>query len=165
MAIAEALLAEFDHEMANTRRTLERVPMDKADWKPSEKAGTMGWLAAHVGTLTRWASVTIATDELDYDTKQTPPPGPKTSAELIAEFDKLTKEARASIAGASDEKLMGPWTFKIDGNALFTMPRVAVLRSFVMNHMIHHRGQLTVYLRLTGVPVPALYGPSGDEQQ
>lgn len=149
--------------MANTRKTLERVPMDKADWKPSEKAGTMVWLAGHLANLGMWATTTMQTDVFEYDPSQPPPPAPKNIQELLASFDKHAGEARSAIAAATDQQLMAPWTFKMGGQTVFTMPKVAVLRSFVMNHMIHHRGQLTVYFRLTGVPVPGLYGPSGDE--
>jgi uncharacterized damage-inducible protein DinB len=162
MKISDALLPEFDMEMANTRRALERVPDAKWGWKPHEKSGTAGWLATHVSHLPGWATATIQMDELDIK------PGFKlpevnNSAELLANFDKNVKEARAALAGASDEHLMQPWSLKMQGKVVFTMPRVAVLRNMVFNHIVHHRGQLTVYLRLNDLPVPALYGPSADE--
>jgi len=162
MKISDALLPEFDMEMANTRRALERVPDDKWSWKPHEKSGTAGWLAGHISNLPGWATVTVNMDELDIQ------PGFKlpevhNSAELLANFDKQAGEARAALAGASDEHLMQPWSLKVQGKVIFTMPRVAVLRNMVFNHIVHHRGQLTVYLRLNDLPVPALYGPSADE--
>ena len=166
MPISEALLPEFDQEMANTRKTLERVPDDKFAWKPHEKSGTMGWLAAHVANLPSWASYTIDQDFLDMapgGVSPTPPPSPKSRKELLEAFDKNVVAARAAIAGAKDDHLFKPWTLQRNGATLLKMPRVAVLRSFVMNHLIHHRAQLGVYLRLNNVPVPATYGPSADE--
>ena len=166
MAISEALLPEFDQEMANTRKNLERVPEDKLGWKPHEKSGTMGWLATHVAEIPGWAVTAIETDSLDL----APPGGPvyqprvaSTRAEILAIFDKNIAAARAAIAGASDGHLMKPWALLKGGSMVLTMPRAVVLRSFVMNHMIHHRAQLGVYLRLNDVPVPAVYGPSADE--
>ena len=163
MSIAQALLPEFDREMANNRKTLERVPMEKADWKLHPKGGTLGWLAAHIGTLPGWGKVTMETEFLDLATFARPPQ-PKNQPELLGTFDTLVKGARGAIAGASDEDLMKPWTLRMGDRVIFTMPRAAVLRSMFMNHLIHHRGQLTMYLRMNDVPVPALYGPSADEQ-
>ena len=167
MAISQMFLPEFDHEAANTRKTLERVPDDKWDWKPHPKSGTLGWLAGHIATLNDWARETIQNDQLDY----APVSGPKYEApktrnrkELLEVFDRLTAEARKAIAGVSDEALMKPWTLLMGGQVIFTMPRAAVLRGFCFNHLIHHRGQLTTYLRALDIPVPALYGPSADEQ-
>jgi uncharacterized damage-inducible protein DinB len=167
MSISQMLLPEFDHEMARTRKTLERVPEDKFGWKPHEKSGTLGWLAGHVATLPNLAVKTIGTDQLDFSPPGGPayqPPKIANRRELLEAFDKSSAEARAALAGASDEHLTKQWSLLMGGQTLFTMPRVAVLRSFVMNHLIHHRAQLTVYLRLLDVPVPALYGPSADEK-
>ncbi len=166
MALSQALLAEFEQEAANTRKTLERVPADKLGWKPHEKSGTMGWLAGHVANLPSWAEMTLSGTELDLEPggKQfQPPPPPQSTQELLAMFDKNLAAARAAIQRASDEDLMVPWTLLKNGQKILTLPRIAVLRGFVMNHSIHHRGQLTVYLRLNNIPVPALYGPSADE--
>lgn len=166
MAICDALLPEFDQEMANTRKTLERVPDDKLGWKPHEKSGTMGWLAAHVANIPEWATLTIKQDSLDLQPKGIAPqprPTPQSRKELLDNFDKNVAGARAAIAGASDEHMFKPWTLLKNGQTLITMPRVACLRGFVMNHLIHHRAQLGVYLRLNNIPVPALYGPSADE--
>ena len=167
MAISESLLPEFDQEMAGVRRTLERVPEDKFDWKPHPKSLSMSVLAGHIANLPSWGTMTIDRDELDTapggkPMEQTPPPA--STADLVATFDRTSAEARAALAGASDAELMKPWTLLSDGTVLFSLPKVACFRSFVINHMIHHRAQLGVYLRINDVPVPSLYGPSADEQ-
>lgn len=166
MAIAEALLPEFDQEAAGVRRTLERVPADKFDWRPHEKSGTMIWLAGHLANLPSWAVLTIEQDTLDLAPGGKPmpaPPEPATVGELVATFDREAAAARAAIAGAADDALRKPWTLLRNGTALMTLPKVAVVRSFVMNHLIHHRAQLGVYLRMNDVAVPSIYGPSADE--
>ncbi|MBI4904598.1 MAG: DinB family protein [Acidobacteria bacterium] len=168
MSISASLLPEFDQEMANTRKTLERVPTDKFTYKPHPKSGEMIWLAGHVANLLSWATMTMTTTELDLspDGKPyTPPPSPATAEELLALFDTNRDKARAAIAAAADDDYMIGWSLLMTGKTLFTMPRIAVLRSFVINHMIHHRAQLTMYLRLNDIAVPALYGPSADEGQ
>lgn len=162
MSISQALLPEFDQEMAGTRKTLERIPMDKYDWAPHAKSFNMGKLATHVAHLPGWATMTIHTNELDF-AQPFEQPQPKTSEELLALFDQASAEARAAIAGASDEEWMKPWTLRNGEQIFFTMPKIAVVRGMVMNHIIHHRAQLTVYLRLNDIPVPGLYGPSADE--
>ncbi len=163
MGLGQAMLPEFDQEMANTRKTLERVPEDKMGWKPHEKSGTMGWLANHVATIPRLAVFTIEQESVDV-TKMPRPTPVNTRKELLEAFDKHSAAARAAIAGASDERLLKPWSLFMGERTIFTLPRTAVLRSFFMNHIIHHRAQLGVYLRLNNVPVPAIYGPSADEQ-
>jgi len=167
MALNEALLLDFDAEMANTRRTLERVPVEKPDWKPHEKSMALGRLARHVAELPNWAAMTINTESLDIQPPGAPPyqPPPPASSreELLGLFEKSSAEARAAIAGASDERLRETWSLLFSGQNVFSMPRLSVVRMTVMNHMIHHRAQLGVYLRLNGIPVPALYGPSADE--
>lgn len=166
MKLNEMLLPEFDHEMANTRKTLERVPWDKAEWRPHEKSQTMAGLATHIANIPFWASRTMKDDSFDLAPQGEPIPHmtPVNSAdELLELFDKNVSEARAAIEGADDERLMKPWSLLHGGHNIFTMPRVSVLRSFVMNHAIHHRAQLGVYLRLNDVPVPSIYGPSADE--
>jgi uncharacterized damage-inducible protein DinB len=166
MTLSESLLPEFDIELANTRRTLERVPEDKFDWKPHEKSMTMGGLATHLANLPSWTIYTIERDELDIAPPGAPPfriEQATSRQELLDTFDKNVAAARASLAAASDEHLFKPWKLLSGGNEVLSMPRIAVLRSFVMNHNIHHRAQLGVFLRLNDVPVPAIYGPSADE--
>ena len=166
MAIKDSLLAEYDHELATTRRVLERVPEAAFDWKPHDKSMSMGKLAGHVASIPYYLTAAMAAPFYDF---ATPDPGrggdsPGSSASLMQEFDSKTAAARAALANASDAELMAPWSLKHGGHVIFTLPRVAAIRSFVMNHLIHHRGQLSVYLRLNNVPVPSIYGPSADEQ-
>lgn len=166
MRIGETLLPEFDREMAGTRKTLERVPEDKFDWKPHEKSTPMGGLATHLANIPTWAVHALDRDSLDIAPPGEPPPraAPLNSREeVLGTFDKNVAAARAALASASDERLLGPWSLLQGGKTLFTMPRVAVVRNFVMNHQIHHRAQLGVYLRLNDVAVPSIYGPSADE--
>lgn len=166
MGLSASLLPEFDNEMVGTRKTLERVPLEKFDWKPHEKSTAMGGLATHLSNIPTWAVYTIDQDSLDLAPEGKPlPPAelPKSQAELLATFDANVAKARAAIAGASDAELFKPWTLMSNGSAILTLPKIAVLRSFVMNHLIHHRAQLGVYLRLNDIPVPSIYGPSADE--
>ena len=167
MAISEMLLPEFDQEIAGARRTLERVPDDRLEWSPHPKSGTMGWLAGHLANVPSWGTLTLTGDALDLapgGKPLDPPPQPESSAELVATLDRHAAEARAALAGASDEDLMQSWSLLQNGQVIMTLPRLAVLRSFVLNHLIHHRAQLGVYLRLNDIPVPSIYGPSADEQ-
>jgi len=165
MPLKDALLPEFDHEMGNTRKSLERVPEDKLTWKPHEKSGTMGWLASHIADIPGWVPAAISQDSIDIAPEgQHPTPAQAASrAEVLDKFDKNIAAARKALAGAEDRVLMQPWSLLATGKVIFTMPKIAVLRGFVMSHSIHHRAQLGVYLRLNDVPVPAIYGPSADE--
>jgi len=166
MAMNQALLGEFDHEMASTRKSLERVPDGKFDWKPHTKSMTMGALAAHIAFIPHWAKLTLDTPNFEVNPpggQQARPPELKTKADVLAFFDKNVPEARSAIAAASDQSMMTPWSLLNGGKTVFTMPRIGVLRAMIMNHMIHHRAQLGVYLRLNDVPVPSIYGPSADE--
>ena len=168
MRIKDLLLPEFDMEMDNTRRTLERVPDDKFDWKPHEKSGSLGWMASHVATLPHWAKITMEQDSLDIAPAGGPAfvlPKPANRKELLEVFDKNRAEARAALAAGNDATYAKPWALLMGGKELFSEPRSAVLRRMVFNHILHHRGQLTMYLRLLNVPVPGLYGPSADERQ
>jgi uncharacterized damage-inducible protein DinB len=168
MTISETLLPEFDQEMGNTRKTLERVPDDRFDWKPHPKSMPMGNLANHLATIPNWASITVNTDSLDLappDGSEYPREIATSQKQLLELFDRKTAEARAAIAGTTDEHLMKPWSLLMGGKTMMTLPRAAVLRSFVMNHTIHHRAQLGVYLRLNDISVPGMYGPSADEKE
>ncbi len=167
MPMKDILLPEFDMEMDSTRRTLERVPDDKFDWKPHDKSGTLGWMAGHVATLPHWATITMQQDSLDLAPAGAPayvPPKPANRKEVLDIFDNNRAAARAALAAGDDATYAQPWALLMGGKQLFSEPRSAVLRRMVFNHLIHHRGQLTMYLRLLNIPVPALYGPSADEQ-
>jgi uncharacterized damage-inducible protein DinB len=159
------MLPEFDHEMANTRKTLERIPEDKLDWKPHEKSTTMRGLATHLSNLVSWAGLVIEKDQFDAAPEGKPlrTKPVESVQETLETFDRNVAAARAAIQSASDEHLTKPWTLLAGGRTIFTQPRAGVLRGMIMNHTIHHRAQLSVYLRLNDVPVPALYGPSADE--
>ena len=164
MSIAEALLPEFDREMGLTRRVLERVPDGQFAWKPHEKSMTLGRLAEHLAELPQWLGVSITESGIDVSTPRPPDyTSPDTRAKVLAMFDKNVTQARTALNGRTDAELMAPWTLKNQGKEVFTMPKVVVLRGFAMNHMIHHRGQMMVYLRLQNVAVPSIYGPSADE--
>jgi uncharacterized damage-inducible protein DinB len=168
MTIGQMMLGEFDQEMQNTRKTLERCPDDKWNWKPHDKSGTVGWLAGHIATMPGWTAVTLTTDQLDYAPVDGPayqPPKTDNRKELLAVFDKSAAEARTALSTVSDQEIMKPWKLLAGGKEILTLPRVACLRGMIFNHIIHHRAQLTVYYRLLGIPVPALYGPSADEGQ
>jgi uncharacterized damage-inducible protein DinB len=162
MPINELLIREFDREMSSTQKTLERVPADKWDWKPQEKSGSLGWMAAHVATLPGFTTATIKSPELELTTVSMPKV--EKQADLLPTFAKASQEARAALGTVTDEQLQQMWTLKRNGNVIFAMPRYDVLRAMCFNHIIHHRGQLTMYLRQLNVPVPGLYGPSADEK-
>ncbi len=167
MKISETVLPEFDQEMANTRKVLERVPAAKFSWKPHPKSSEFGALAAHIANMADWAGLTMQTDSFDYAPPGAPPyqtPKYASTDELLTAFDKSVAQGRAALAAADDSKFLAPWTLMAGGKTIMTMPRIAVIRTFVMNHTIHHRAQLGVYLRLNDIPVPALYGPTADEQ-
>lgn len=165
MPMAQALLPEFDHEMALTRTVLERIPEEKVAFRPHAKSWTLGELGVHLANLPVWAVFTLAQSELDL----APPGGPalqsprfESAAATVRQFDENVARARALIAAAGDADLMTPWSLKRGGATILSLPRAAVLRSMVLNHMIHHRGQLTVYLRLCDVPLPPIYGRTAD---
>ena len=168
MTIGQTMLSEFDQEMQNTRKVLERCPDEKWNWKPHDKSGTLGWLAGHVATMVDWLPYTIKTEELDYAPVGGPsftPPKIDNRKQVLAEFDKNVSAARAVLVGVSDTEMMKNWRLLAGGQEIFKMPRVAAIRGMVLNHHYHHRAQLTVYLRLLNVAVPGLYGPSADEAQ
>jgi uncharacterized damage-inducible protein DinB len=152
--------------MAGTRKTIERIPDDKLDWKAHPKSNTIGWVAAHLANIVKWTDYTLTSDSLDIAPPGKEPmrtPVPSSIAEILETFDKNLAISRAKLVEASDEELMKPWSLLSGGQTVLTMPKIGVLRTFVLNHSIHHRGHLCVYLRLNDIPVPALYGPSADE--
>jgi uncharacterized damage-inducible protein DinB len=166
MGIKDALLPEFDHEMATTRRLLERVPEAEFAWKPNDKSMALGQLAGHIANIPSWCTATLGTTVFDLDMLPVDLRGklPTSRAALIEDFDAKVGNARNQLTATTDAELMTPWTLKKGGQEMFTLPRISAIRSFVMNHLIHHRGQLSVYLRLKDVPLPSIYGPTADEQ-
>lgn len=165
MAIKDGMLMEFKHEMDNTRKMLERVPFDKSTYKPHEKSRAMANEAMHIANVITWIPRVMNTPEFDV-TKPGAFPKlelPKNTQELLEMFDKNNAEAVKALENASDEAFMTPWTFRNGEHVIFTLPRVAAIRNMGLNHHYHHRGQMSVYLRLAGVPVPGMYGPSADE--
>lgn len=165
MGIKDALLPEYDHEMATTRRMLDRVPEADFAWKPHDKSMALGQLAGHLANLPVWCSWTLGATSLDLGALGNDPRArmPASRSALLKEFDDKVAAARALLANATDPELLTPWTLKRGDHEIFTLPRISAIRSFVMNHMIHHRGQLSVYLRLRGVALPPIYGPTADE--
>jgi len=165
MAIRDALLPELDQELAATRRVLAVVPESKVAFRPHPKSWTLGELALHVANVLTWLPMTLRSTEFDLSPPGGPtfvPPKFESAAATVRVFDENARAARAALAEATDAALAVPWTLKRHGEALFTLPRVACVRSFVLNHHIHHRGQLTVVLRLCDVPLPPIYGPTAD---
>jgi uncharacterized damage-inducible protein DinB len=162
MAFTDALLPEFDHEMGTTRKLLERLPEERLGWKPHDRSMTLGRLATHLAEIPQWGGRVLDHDDMNITGSYQPKQESSRDA-ILAIFDRSIVEARKTLAAKSDAELVAPWTLKHEGKALFTMPKVAVLRSMLLNHMVHHRGQLSVYLRLNNVPLPAMYGPSADE--
>jgi uncharacterized damage-inducible protein DinB len=166
MAINEMLLPEFDQEMAKTRTSLERVPDDKFDWKPHTKSMSVRQLAVHLATIPGWGAEVFDKTSLDVAPVGAPPykpPDVNSRKDLLDVFDSSVSKARQALQSAGDPLFMEKWTLLAGGKTIFSMPRIAVFRGMIMNHMIHHRAQLGVYLRLNDLPVPAIYGPSADE--
>jgi uncharacterized damage-inducible protein DinB len=166
MSYADQILPEFDQEMASTRQVIERVPSEKFSWRAHPKSNTLGWNVNHLAEIPGWVEGTLTGTAWDFS----PPGGPAyqtpslaTREEVLALFDQNVAQARRAIETVKDEDLGVDWTLFYQGEKVFTLPRAAVLRSFVLNHIIHHRAITTVYLRLNDLPVPGMYGPSGDE--
>ena len=163
---ARGLLAAFDQIVAGARATLEAVPEDRMNWRPHDKSWTLGELATHIANLPSWTLPTLSVSEFDVapaDGSGPPPmPGFETKSELVEAFDASTAGARAAIDGATEETLAGTWTMLVAGEPRFTLPKGVVLRTFILDHLIHHRAQLGVYLRMLDVPVPQLFGPTAD---
>jgi uncharacterized damage-inducible protein DinB len=162
MAIKDGLLADFDHEMGTTRKLLDRLPDDKFSWKPHEKSMTLGGLATHLANIPYWGDVILTRSSVDLVTMPPNRDALASRAAVVADFDEKVRRTRA-LLDQTDAQLSSPWTLQRGGQELFTAPRVAAFRSFVLHHIIHHRGQLSVYLRLNDVSIPAIYGPSADE--
>ena len=162
MAVKEALLAEYDHEMAATRKVLERIPDDKLSWRPHDKSRTVGALGQHLANLPRWGELIL--DRFKIDLVDVPPMSgdPVSRSAILALFDEARAKTR-SLLDKTDAELAAMWSLRREGHELFSLPKSAAFRTFVLSHMVHHRGQLTVYLRLNDIAVPALYGPSADE--
>jgi uncharacterized damage-inducible protein DinB len=163
MAIADALLGELVHEAATTRRMLERTPMAKADWKPHTKSMTLGRLASHIAEIPGFMGPIVNREELAMDMANYKPKVYSNVQELLAGFDATVDEAKKALHGKTDAELMVLWRFKAGNKVIFELPRVAAIRTMILSHLIHHRGQLSVYLRLNEVPLPSVYGPSADE--
>jgi len=160
MNIAETLLPEFDQEMKTTRRLLERVPTEKGKWKPHEKSFSIGHLAQLVSSMPGWITNTLTSDKLDL--AQAAKYSYEKTEALLEKFDKNVREAREAIVASTDSDFDKPWSLTMGEKVLITAPRGATTRQHI-NHLVHHRGQLSVYLRLLDVPVPSIYGPTADE--
>ena len=166
MAIRDMVLPEFDNEMANTRKYLARLPDGQRDWKPDPKSASLGHLALHLVKLPGWPASLFTSNEQDMavtgfgwsaELEQQP------TAELLAQIDANVAATRAALAAADDAAFMEPWSLRAGEKIFFTLPRIAVVRTMQLNHLIHHRGQLSVYYRLLGIALPSIYGPTADE--
>ncbi|HUS01218.1 MAG TPA: DinB family protein [Chitinophagaceae bacterium] len=164
MALNKALSQELEQEFASTRKMLQSVPEEHFAWKPHERSYTLGRLASHVAELTGWVSFILTTNELDFEKGDYTPVNAATSAELMELFEKNFASSKEELQKANDDVLMQHWKFRNGEQIYFDLPKIAVLRSFAMNHIIHHRAQLSVYLRLLNIPVPGMYGPTADER-
>lgn len=162
LTLKDGLFAEFDHEMAATRRLLERVPDRLLAWRPHEKSMSLGGLAQHVANLPSWGVFILDRTDLDLDAVPRNLPEPQSHLAVMSRFEETTATTR-KLLDKTDAELVAMWSLRRGNQELFSLPRIAAFRSFVLSHMIHHRGQLSVYLRLQNVPVPAIYGPSADE--
>ena len=166
MRIGQAMIPEFDMEMASTRKVLERIPDEKLGWKIHDKSNTIRWVANHLADVPRWADMTISHDSLDVEPvegEKYKSPTESTVAAILALFDKNVAQARPLLETVEDATLYEPWKLLKQGEEIMTLPRLVVLRSWVLNHSIHHRGHMCVYLRVNDIPVPGLYGPSADD--
>jgi uncharacterized damage-inducible protein DinB len=162
MPIADTLIMELEREAKTTRRVLERVPEDKLTWKPHTKSMSLGQLAQHVATIPGTVSGMARLDSYDVE-KSSESAELESTAALLAAFEKCLAQAKTNLGATDDAAMMANWSFTMGGRPIMTVPRIGVYRSILLNHLYHHRGQLTVYLRLLNVPVPSIYGPSADE--
>ncbi len=163
MSLSDTFAGELQHEAVSTRKCLERITETTFDWKPHEKSMGMLRLATHIAEMFGWVKSTVEKPELDFAGMDYKPFVPKTTAELVEFLDKNIGEAIESLKDVSDETMLGNWKMRDGDKIYFDMPRIAALRGFVLKHLVHHRGQLSVYLRLNDIPVPEIYGPSADE--
>lgn len=164
--LTDLFLAELEREATGTRSVLQRVPEGRNNWKPHERSMAMGYLAALVARMPSWVALMIKQDELDFKPaggSPSPPQVPETRTELLQLLEQSLGEGREALTGTTDEHLLKPWRFLVGGRVVAEQPRHVMLRDSVFNHLAHHRGQLTVYLRLNDASVPAVYGPSADE--
>lgn len=164
MTLGQMIAAELQQEARSTRKMLERLPSDKFSWQPHEKSMTLSRLAGHIVEMLMWTNATLKQDELDFATSDYKPKDYTEASELVADFDNNIADAVEILNSTSDETMMQNWRLRSGEQIFFEMPKAAVMRTMVMNHIIHHRGQLSVYMRLLDVPVPSIYGPSADEQ-
>lgn len=161
MRIADSILMEFDQEAQTTKRVLERIPEDKLAWKPHPKSSSLGQLALHIASGPGSAAAAIVPDTMEVPNFSWPEP--KSRQEVLDAFSKSLATANDTLKKMDDAQLMSPWTLTSNGKVLMSIPKIGFIRSIMMNHIYHHRGQLSVYLRLLNVPVPWIYGPSADE--
>jgi uncharacterized damage-inducible protein DinB len=164
MRVADVLLLDFDPEVDRTRRTLERVPEDKPDWAPHEKSMPLGRLAVHLATLPLFAVSILSTPELDLSTAKFPNMVFEGREKLLTTFEETSSQARQLLATLSDQQLEQIWAMRFGDRVIAQAPRAGIYRGMFLNHMVHHRAQVGVYLRLLGIPVPAIYGPSADDR-
>jgi len=164
VTVRESLVAEFDHEMAVTRSVLERIPEGAFSWKPHEKSFSLGALATHLAQLPHWGCQILDREIYDVTTASGGAAEEATLAAVLRTFDDHVAEVRRALTTRSDPELLVPWALKRGSHTVLSMPRIAALRRFLLHHVIHHRGQLTVYLRLQGVALPPIYGPTADER-
>lgn len=164
MTISDVMMQEFLHESENTKKLLERVPEDKLDWKPHDKSMSMGRLAMHVAEIPEWTEIVVNEDFFDMAASDYKPVECKNRVELLEKFEANVRKFKQVMEGKDDASLMEHWQLRQGEHVAVDLPKAAVLRSFVLSHIIHHRGQLTVYLRENNVPLPGIYGPSADEK-
>jgi uncharacterized damage-inducible protein DinB len=159
----QSIIAELKQEAIQTKKILEKVPFDQWQWKPHQKSMALGRLASHVAELPKWITMSINTDELDFSKRGYKANVFESREQLLQQLDENVQEALSTLEKTSDAQLQENWTLRNGEHVIFTLPKKAVIRSMAMNHMIHHRGQLSVFLRLLDIPVPGMYGPSADE--
>jgi uncharacterized damage-inducible protein DinB len=164
MTISDILLLDFEPEIASTRRTLKLIPEEHAQWKPHEKSMPIGRLALHVARLPDFATRILTTSDLNMATEKFPDIIYESTPHLLSELDRTSAEAKSHLAAASDEQLLSHWTLRLGDKVFFDAPRAVLYRTMFLNHLVHHRAQLGVYLRLLNIPIPGLYGPSADEK-